>query len=60
MQMDEAARLRKNWNGDPCPHSNLEKEYELGSATGDYICTRCGESGYGRHWPQNIPDVERD
>ncbi|PAZ42480.1 hypothetical protein APU35_00885, partial [Escherichia coli] len=35
-----------------CSHSNLEKEYYLGSATGDYKCLDCGEVGFGKDWPE--------
>lgn len=35
-----------------CSHSNLSKEYHLGSATGDYVCDDCGKSGFGRNWPE--------
>jgi len=36
-----------------CTHSSLSKEYYLGSATGDYVCDKCGKSGFGRNWPNN-------
>ena len=50
MQMKEAEERRKAWGGKPCNHPSLVKEYELGTATGDYVCTQCGESGWGRNW----------
>lgn len=53
MQMDDARRLCEEWEkkgNPPCDHENLEKEYALGSATGDYVCTRCGEAGWGKDW----------
>lgn len=31
-----------------CSHSNLEKDYYLGSHTGLYICKDCGEEFWGR------------
>ncbi len=50
MQMSEAAELRRKWkekNGNAiCSHPDIEKEYYLGSHTGDYVCTTCGET----HW----------
>jgi hypothetical protein len=52
MQMDEPARLRKDWGDKPCDHKSLDKEYHLGSATGDYVCKQCGRSGPGRDWPE--------
>ena len=32
------------YKNDPkeCKHENIEKEYYLGTQTGDYICTDCG------------------
>lgn len=51
MQIDEAERRRESWGGKPCRHPRLDKEYYLGSATGDYVCTTCGEAGFGSDWP---------
>jgi hypothetical protein len=42
MQMGEAARLQQQWGNDPCDHPSWEKEYHLGSDTGDKVCSRCG------------------
>jgi hypothetical protein len=50
MQMDEAKERRKLWGKRPCDHPELEKEYHLGMATGDYVCTRCGEARWGSNW----------
>lgn len=53
MQMDEAAELRRRWKekGEPpCSHS-MEKEYHLGAATGDRVCTICGHA----EWIQRKP-----
>ena len=58
MQLSEAYELRKRWNGSKCAHMHLEKEYDLGTATGDYVCTTCGQSGWGNDWPEKI-DLER-
>ena len=44
MQMDKAIELRKAWGNKPCSHPNFDKEYHLGSDTGDYVCTSCGRS----------------
>ena len=44
MQVSEAAQLRKAWGKKPCLHPELDKEYYLGSQTGDYVCTTCGEA----------------
>ncbi len=50
MQSEEAARRRKEWGDEPCPHPSLEKEYMGGMATGDYVCTTCGETRWGSDW----------
>ena len=50
MQMKEARALRERWGHRPCDHPDLEKEYDLGTATGDYVCTRCGLAGWGSSW----------
>ena len=50
MQMLEASALNKAWGEKPCEHPTLEKEYHLGSATGDYACTACGKSQSGNDW----------
>jgi hypothetical protein len=50
MQMRDASALRKRWGNKPCSHPHLEKEYDLGAATGDYVCTTCGEAGWGSDW----------
>lgn len=45
MQTSETDRLREAWKrqGDPpCDHPKTEREYYLGSHTGDDICTTCG------------------
>jgi len=51
MQMHEAEALSRRWNNKPCNHPHVEKEYHFGSDTGDYVCTTCGQAGWGRHWP---------
>lgn len=56
IQMEEARELNEKWKkeGQPqCVHANLAKEYHLGTATGDYVCTRCGTSGWGKDWNKN-------
>ena len=62
MQLKKAQELKKRWGNKPCDHSSLEKEYYLGTATGDYICTDCGESGPGSDWPnkQSKPNTKKD
>lgn len=53
IQMEEARELNEKWKKDgrpQCNHTNLAKEYSLGAATGDYVCTQCGKSGWGKDW----------
>lgn len=52
IQIKEARRLEEGWSGGECDHPTLAKEYDLGAATGDYVCKTCGESGSGRDWPE--------
>lgn len=52
MQTKEAEKLRRAWGNKPCDHTNLDKEYYLGSATGDYVCVTCGKSDVGSSWNQ--------
>ncbi|WP_407527738.1 hypothetical protein [Vibrio parahaemolyticus] len=42
-----------------CTHSNLSKEYYLGTATGDFVCDDCGESGFGRDWPKREKELKQ-
>ena len=50
IQTTEAADLREQWGDRPCSHPALTKEYGLGMATGDYVCTTCGRAGWGNAW----------
>ena len=50
MQQKDAIKLKDDRGDEPCSHPSLEKEYELGTATGDYVCTSCGESRAGSAW----------
>jgi hypothetical protein len=46
MQMAKANELREAWaakGNPPCEHPSLDKEYHLGSDTGDVVCASCGE-----------------
>ena len=62
IQIDDAKKLREQWNGSDCPHDKLEKEYYLGSATGDFVCSVCGETGPGRNWSKrdNVKPTDVD
>ena len=42
MQAIKAAGLRRDWRKKTCHHREIEKEYHLDNATGDYVCTTCG------------------
>jgi hypothetical protein len=47
VQMDRVAQIRQQWEASgrsPCAHSDFDREYYLGSNTGDYVCISCGES----------------
>ena len=46
MQSKDAQKLRKARGNKPCSHPHLEKEYYLGSKTGDLVCTTCGMDFY--------------
>jgi hypothetical protein len=35
----------------PCEHPEIDKEYYLGSDTGDVVCKVCGET-----WPHSDPN----
>ncbi len=59
LQSKEAEALRKAWGDKPCKHPNLEKEYYLGADTGDWVCTICGRSGWGKDWPEKERQEER-
>ena len=47
-------------NNFKCSHSNLEKEYIAGMATGDYKCVDCGAVGWGKNWPKNEQNRKDD
>jgi hypothetical protein len=45
VQMDEAQELRRRWKeagSPPCDHPELDREYCMGSHTGDRVCLVCG------------------
>ncbi|MBS1506051.1 MAG: hypothetical protein JSS79_05335 [Bacteroidetes bacterium] len=46
MQFDKAMKLKRDAKARnlKCTHPELDKEYYLGSSTGDWVCTTCGES----------------
>ena len=55
--MDEAVRKRTMWEAmgnPPCDHPVTDKEYYLGSDTGDLVCTTCGHCWPGNEAPAEI------
>ena len=48
MQMKDVPDLRARWErenqGKKCDHRRLDKEYDLGTQTGDFVCLDCGET----------------
>jgi hypothetical protein len=59
MQSSDAKRKRDSWGDKPCKHSNFVKEYILGSQTGDYICTTCGQA-FDRNEVDQINAARKD
>ena len=54
VEKNDVEKLRDIWRSaglPPCAHERLEREVELGEATGYYICLNCGQSGIGPNWP---------
>ncbi|MBT2724363.1 hypothetical protein [Bacillus sp. ISL-46] len=48
MQNNDARELQEEWKAKenkPCSHPQIEKEYILGSQTGDFVCSTCGYEG---------------
>ncbi len=58
MQDNEAINLSRQWKGGKCIHSHIEAEFHLGSRTGDYVCTTCGEARAGKGWNKFVVQVE--
>lgn len=55
MKMSEAKELRLRWGNKPCNHQDLEIERDVtGTSTGDYVCTTCGQAGWGSNWNEKI------
>lgn len=52
MQLQEAEELQKRWGDKPCSHPSLEKEYYLGTSTGDKVCSQCGLSASPEYFKQ--------
>lgn len=55
MQASESMALMKAWEqkgNPPCDHPKIEKEYYLGSSTGDFVCTTCGRQAPKHDWQE--------
>ena len=53
MQSDQAKELRRRHAETPCKHPSIEKEYDRGAHTGDYVCSVCGWCfGSREEWEQ--------
>ncbi len=50
MELEHATSLRNNWGNRPCAHPDVEKEYDHGMSTGDYVCTTCGRGEPESDW----------
>ncbi|MFK5893747.1 MAG: hypothetical protein QM504_11055 [Pseudomonadota bacterium] len=45
--MRKVNEIKERWGDKPCKHDGqFLKEYALGAATGDYICSKCGKEVY--------------
>ncbi|GAC1653921.1 MAG: hypothetical protein NVS4B12_25820 [Ktedonobacteraceae bacterium] len=63
MEAQEAFRLRKETFGKLCMHRAIEKEYEQGVETKEWVCSECGTEFVSkevwakirRNQPQSIP-----
>lgn len=42
MKRKRAQELREAWGDAPCEHPQLAKLYDLGAATGSFVCAQCG------------------
>jgi hypothetical protein len=42
MEYFESQKLREIWNGKPCNHPKLEKQYYVGAFLITYVCVQCG------------------
>lgn len=52
MQYEKAEQLQKEWGDKPCDHPFIEKEYYLGTSTGDRVCSTCGLSASPEYFKQ--------
>jgi hypothetical protein len=42
MKRKRALELQQEWGEKPCDHPSFAKEYDMGTRTGNFICTQCG------------------
>lgn len=55
VQMSQAIQIRKEWKAQgspPCDHPETDREYDLGSHTGDRVCLTCGECFSPNEWAE--------
>ncbi|WP_169738264.1 hypothetical protein [Maridesulfovibrio frigidus] len=52
--------LREKYEGGPCEHETLLKEYYKSAQTGDWVCSRCGECFYGLTYSQARSEANKD
>ena len=53
IQVDKVQEIRRRWEeaGRPvCTHQDREREYYLGSDTGDDVCLKCGKTLPRTEW----------
>ncbi len=56
----EIAEAYEAAGGGPCDHPRIDREYDLGSDTGDVGCLRCGMTWWsGKELPKWEPSFER-
>ncbi len=60
MEMEEAFKLRRETFGRPCLHTDIEREYDQGSDTGEWVCTTCGSEFVDREvWEKLLQNQEQ-
>ena len=60
MQLKEAECLRKMFKNKSCQHLSIDKEYDLGAHTGDYVCEHCGKIFISKEdWEKERESIEK-
>ena len=61
MEAQEALRLRKETFGNPCSHETIEKEFELGVETTEWVCPKCGTEFVSKKvWAKILTNLQQD